>query len=142
MISPGSRIAHFLDDSTYGLAFGDIFLADRQIDIIARHRIIFLLKQQSRVQLQRMRLVVSDVNMVLVGDTFVGRPDPDSAFATVRHLLKDVDIAFCNLETVVADAKYLAPHDHDHHPRTDEWIFDSYVQDRKSTRLNSSHLGI
>ena len=51
MISPGSRIAHFLDDSTYGLAVGDIFLADRQIDIIARHRIIFLLKQQSIAQL-------------------------------------------------------------------------------------------
>jgi hypothetical protein len=42
-------------------------------------------------------------------DTFVGRPDPDSAFATAQHLLKDVDIAFCNLETVVADAKYLEP---------------------------------
>src|SRR6266545_3072117 len=70
---------------------------------------------------------MSAVNMVLVGDTFVGRPDPDSAFATAKHLLKDVDIAFCNLETVVADAKYLAPHDHDHHPRTDEWMFDSYV---------------
>jgi len=66
--------------------------------------------------------------MVLVGDTFVGRPDPDSAFATALYLLKDVDIAFCNLETVVADAKYLAPHDHDHHPRTDEWMFDSYVR--------------
>jgi len=66
--------------------------------------------------------------MVLVGDTFVGRPDPDSAFVTARHLLKDVDIAFCNLETVVADAKHLAPHDHDHHPRTDEWMFDSYVR--------------
>ena len=75
-----------------------------------------------------MRPIVSDVNMVLVGDTFVGRPDPDSAFATARHLLKDVDIAFCNLETVVADAKYLAPHDHDHHPRTDESMFDSYVR--------------
>ena len=71
---------------------------------------------------------MSDVNMVLVGDTFVGRPDPDSAFATGQHLLKDADIAFCNLETVVADAKYLAPHDHDHHPRTDEWMFDSYVR--------------
>ncbi len=71
---------------------------------------------------------MSAVNMVLVGDTFVGRPDPDSAFATAKHLLKDVDIAFCNLETVVADAKYLAPHDHDHHPRTDEWMFDSYVR--------------
>ncbi len=71
---------------------------------------------------------MSDVNMVLVGDTFVGRPDPDSAFATAQHLLKDADIAFCNLETVVADAKYLAPHDHDHHPRTDEWMFDSYVR--------------
>jgi poly-gamma-glutamate synthesis protein (capsule biosynthesis protein) len=75
-----------------------------------------------------MRLIVSNVNMVLVGDTFVGRPDPDSAFATARPLLKDADIAFCNLETVVADAKYLAPHDHDHHPRTDEWMFDSYVR--------------
>ena len=71
---------------------------------------------------------MSDVKMVLVGDTFVGRPDPDSAFATAQQLLKDVDIAFCNLETVVADAKYLAPHDHDHHPRTDEWMFDSYVR--------------
>jgi hypothetical protein len=57
---------------------------------------------------------VSDVNMVLVGDTFVGRPDPDSAFATARHLLKDVDIAFCNLETVVADVKYLDNYDHCH----------------------------
>jgi len=66
--------------------------------------------------------------MALVGDTFVGRPDPESAFATVKPLLKGVDIAFCNLETVVVDAKYLAPHDHDHHPRTDEWMFDSYVR--------------
>lgn len=66
--------------------------------------------------------------MVLVGDAFVGRPDPDSAFATARHLIKEADIAFCNLETVVADAKYLAPYDRDHHPRTDEWMFDSYVR--------------
>ena len=71
---------------------------------------------------------MSDLKMVLVGDTFVGRPDPDSAFVTAQHLLKVADIAFCNLETVVADAKYLAPHDHDHHPRTDEWMFDAYVR--------------
>lgn len=71
---------------------------------------------------------MNDVKMVLVGDTFVGRPDPDSAFATAKPLLKDADIAFCNLETVVADAKYLSPDDHDHHPRTDEWMFDSYVK--------------
>ena len=71
---------------------------------------------------------MSDVNMVLVGDAFVGRPDPDSAFASAQHLLKDADIAFCNLETVVADAKYLDPHDHDYHPRTDEWMLASYVK--------------
>jgi poly-gamma-glutamate capsule biosynthesis protein CapA/YwtB (metallophosphatase superfamily) len=71
---------------------------------------------------------VSNVNMVLVGDAFVARPEPDSAFVTARHLLKDADVAFCNLETVVADAKYLAPHDHDHHPRTDEWMFESYLR--------------
>jgi len=25
-------------------------------------------------------MIVKDVNMVLVGDTFVGRPDPDAVF--------------------------------------------------------------
>ena len=63
---------------------------------------------------------MSDVSIVMVGDTFVGRPDPDAAFDTARQLLADADVAFCNLETVVADPEYLAPDDHDPHPRTDE----------------------
>jgi poly-gamma-glutamate synthesis protein (capsule biosynthesis protein) len=71
---------------------------------------------------------MTDLNMVLVGDTFVGRPDPDSAFASAMPLLRDADIAFCNLETVVADARYCSPHDRDHRPRTDEWMFAAYLR--------------
>ena len=71
---------------------------------------------------------LSDLNMVLVGDAYVGRPDPDSAFASALHLLRDADIAFCNLETVIADAHYLSPHDRDPHPRTDEWMLDAYLR--------------
>lgn len=71
---------------------------------------------------------MSDVSIVMVGDTFVGRPDPDTAFDTARHLLADADIAFCNLETVVADPGYLAPDDHDSHPRTDEWKLAAYAR--------------
>ena len=48
---------------------------------------------------------MGDVKMVLLGDTNVARPDPDSAFAPAMNLLKDADIRFCNLETVVADAQ-------------------------------------
>ena len=50
---------------------------------------------------------MSDVKMLLLGDTNVGRPDPASAFASSLHLIREADIRFCNLETVVADAKYL-----------------------------------
>ncbi len=71
---------------------------------------------------------MSDVTMVFVGDVYVQRPDPDSAFAPALHLLKDADIAFCNLETVIADAKYLSPHDRDPRPRTDEWILPAYLR--------------
>lgn len=70
----------------------------------------------------------NDVRMVLIGDTFVQRPDPDSAFAPVLHLFKAADIVFCNLETVIADAKYLSPYDHDRRPRTDEWVFPAYLR--------------
>jgi poly-gamma-glutamate capsule biosynthesis protein CapA/YwtB (metallophosphatase superfamily) len=66
--------------------------------------------------------------MVMIGDTFVQRPDPDSAFAPVLPLVKDADIFFCNLETVIADAKYLSPYDLDRRPRTDEWIFPAYLR--------------
>ena len=70
---------------------------------------------------------MAEVKMVLVGDTnIVGRSDPDSAFASVLHLLKDADIRFCNLETVVADAKYLNPYDRSPLPRTDEGSFEAF----------------
>lgn len=71
---------------------------------------------------------MTDVNMVLVGDIYVGRPDPDAAFTSALPLLKDADIAFCNLETVIADAKYLSRHDKDPHPRTDESALDAYLR--------------
>ena len=71
---------------------------------------------------------MGDVKMVLLGDTNVARPDPDSAFAPAMNLLKDADIRFCNLETVVADAQYLHPYDRSHLPRTEEWMFESYVR--------------
>jgi len=35
---------------------------------------------------------MGDVKMVLLGDTNVARPDPDSAFAPAMNLLKDADI--------------------------------------------------
>jgi poly-gamma-glutamate synthesis protein (capsule biosynthesis protein) len=66
--------------------------------------------------------------MILVGDTNVGRPDPDSAFNPVLNWLQDADIRFCNLETVVADAKYVSQFDRSPLPRTDEWMFESYLK--------------
>ncbi|MFC1817100.1 CapA family protein, partial [Thermodesulfobacteriota bacterium] len=69
---------------------------------------------------------MTDVKMVFIGDTFVQRPDPDSAFTPNSRLFKEADIVFCNLETVVADAKYLSPHDRDRRPRTDESILPAY----------------
>lgn len=69
-----------------------------------------------------------DVKMALIGDTFVQRLDPDSAFAPALSLFKAADIVFCNLETVVADAKYLTPYDYDRRPRTDESIFPAYLR--------------
>jgi poly-gamma-glutamate capsule biosynthesis protein CapA/YwtB (metallophosphatase superfamily) len=71
---------------------------------------------------------MADITMVMVGDNYVQRKEPDTAFAPARPYLKDADIGFCNLETVIADAKYLAPHDHDKRPRTDEWIFPYYLK--------------
>jgi len=65
---------------------------------------------------------------VLLGDINVGRPDPDSAFTSAAHLFRDADIRFCNLETVVADAKYMHPYDRSHLPRTEEWMFEAYVK--------------
>ena len=45
---------------------------------------------------------MSDVKLLLVGDTNVGRPDPDSAFAPALPLLRDADIGFCNLGQLTA----------------------------------------
>jgi poly-gamma-glutamate capsule biosynthesis protein CapA/YwtB (metallophosphatase superfamily) len=72
--------------------------------------------------------VISNLQMVLVGDTYVQRSDPESAFAPVLPFTKDADIAFCNLETVIADQKYISPHDRDTRPRTDEAILPYYLK--------------
>lgn len=71
---------------------------------------------------------MADVRMIMIGDTYVGRPDPDSAFVPNMHLFEGADIFFCNLETVVADKQHLSPDDHHHGPRTDEWMFASYLK--------------
>src|ERR1044072_6444741 len=71
---------------------------------------------------------MSDLQMVLVGDTYVQRPDPASAFESVLPFTKDADIAFCNLETVIADKKYISPHDRDTRPRTDDAIQPFYLK--------------
>jgi len=64
----------------------------------------------------------------MVGDVYVQRPDPETAFAPVAPYLSGVDIGFCNLETVIADARYLAPDDHDQRPRTDESVLPVYLK--------------
>jgi poly-gamma-glutamate capsule biosynthesis protein CapA/YwtB (metallophosphatase superfamily) len=69
-----------------------------------------------------------EVTMVMVGDVYVQRPEPDTAFAPVKPFLEKADVGFCNLETVIADAKYLEPGDISHRPRTDESILPSYVK--------------
>lgn len=72
---------------------------------------------------------MADVRMVLVGDVSVTREDPDSAFGDAAQYLQDADITYCNLETVLADEKYLEPNDpHAMFPRTDEWKFESHVK--------------
>jgi poly-gamma-glutamate capsule biosynthesis protein CapA/YwtB (metallophosphatase superfamily) len=70
---------------------------------------------------------VPDLNITLVGDINVSRPDPDSAFSPALPWLSGADILFCNLETVVADARFLPPYARDWF-RTDEWMFESYVK--------------
>jgi poly-gamma-glutamate capsule biosynthesis protein CapA/YwtB (metallophosphatase superfamily) len=70
-----------------------------------------------------------DLRMVLIGDTYVQRPDPDAVFAPNLPFFDKPDIFFCNLETVVADAKYLPAYDPmARFPRTDEPVFDAYLR--------------
>ena len=69
-----------------------------------------------------------DVEIVFVGDAYVQRPDPDSAFEHVGPYLRAADIAFCNLETVVADPQYLVQEHRRKGPRTDEWMLPAYVR--------------
>jgi len=66
------------------------------------------------------------VEVALVGDVYVQRPDPDSTFDYARQYLKSADIVFGNLETVVADPEHLDGGGHG--PRTDEWMLDAYVR--------------
>jgi poly-gamma-glutamate capsule biosynthesis protein CapA/YwtB (metallophosphatase superfamily) len=65
------------------------------------------------------------VELVLVGDVYVQRPDPDSTFAYAGKYLRAADIVFGNLETVVADLEHLDGAGHG--PRTDEWMIGAYV---------------
>jgi poly-gamma-glutamate capsule biosynthesis protein CapA/YwtB (metallophosphatase superfamily) len=65
------------------------------------------------------------VELALVGDVYVQRPDPDSTFVHVGKYLRAADIAFGNLETVVADPEHLDKGGHG--PRTDEWMISAYV---------------
>src|SRR5262245_15372849 len=65
------------------------------------------------------------VELALVGDVYVNRPDPDSTFAYAAKYLRSSDIVFGNLETVVADLEHLDGRGHG--PRTDEWMIGAYV---------------
>ena len=71
---------------------------------------------------------MADVSMVFVGDTYVDRQDPDSAFKPNMRYFQGADILFCNLETVVADEKYVPADDPSDGPRTDEWMFPAYLR--------------
>jgi poly-gamma-glutamate capsule biosynthesis protein CapA/YwtB (metallophosphatase superfamily) len=66
------------------------------------------------------------IELALVGDVYVQRPDPDSTFVHVGKYLRAADIAFGNLETVVADPEHLDKGGHG--PRTDEWMISAYVK--------------
>jgi poly-gamma-glutamate capsule biosynthesis protein CapA/YwtB (metallophosphatase superfamily) len=65
------------------------------------------------------------IELVLVGDVYVQRPDPDATFVHVGSYLKAADVTFGNLETVVADPEHLDQGGHG--PRTDEWMIRAYV---------------
>jgi len=69
---------------------------------------------------------MADVRMILVGDAYVQRSDPDSAFAPNLAYFEDADIFFCNLETVVAGPEYVAAQPMRRAPRTDEWMLAAY----------------
>jgi poly-gamma-glutamate synthesis protein (capsule biosynthesis protein) len=70
----------------------------------------------------------TDIEIALVGDVYVQRPDPDSTFEYATKHLQKADIVFGNLETVVADLEHLPLDDRAHGPRTDEWMIDAYVR--------------
>ena len=70
-----------------------------------------------------------EVKVSFIGDTYVQRDDPDAVFAPNKHHFDEADVLFCNLETVVADAKYLPADDPmARFPRTDERVLDSYLK--------------
>jgi poly-gamma-glutamate capsule biosynthesis protein CapA/YwtB (metallophosphatase superfamily) len=66
------------------------------------------------------------VELVLVGDVYVQRPEPHSTFMHAAKHLRAADIAFGNLETVVANPEHLDKGGHG--PRTDEWMIEAYVK--------------
>jgi poly-gamma-glutamate synthesis protein (capsule biosynthesis protein) len=71
---------------------------------------------------------MSDLKMILVGDAYVQREDPESAFAPNKAYFSGADVFFCNLETVVADAKYVVERPMRRAPRTDEATLAYYLK--------------
>src|SRR5262249_21622314 len=71
---------------------------------------------------------MADLRMILIGDAYVQRPDPASAFAQNQAYFDGVDVFFCNLETVVADAKYVVEKPMRRAPRTDEATLAYYLK--------------
>src|SRR5579872_2915508 len=65
--------------------------------------------------------------MMMVGDVYIQRADPQSALAPIRPFLQTADIGFCNLETVVADRSCLDPDDRSYLPRTEEAVLPMLV---------------
>jgi poly-gamma-glutamate synthesis protein (capsule biosynthesis protein) len=66
--------------------------------------------------------------MSMVGDVFVSRPDPDSAFKPAADTLGGSDISFCDLETVIGDPEAGPASEHAEFPRSDEETFQAYIR--------------
>jgi poly-gamma-glutamate synthesis protein (capsule biosynthesis protein) len=72
---------------------------------------------------------MAEVKVSFIGDTYVQRSNPDEVFAPNMHHFQAADVLFANLETVVADEKYLPADDPMRRfPRTDEKTLDSYLK--------------
>ncbi len=71
---------------------------------------------------------MADLRMILIGDAYVQRQEPESAFRPNQAYFDGADVFFCNLETVVADAKYVVEKPMRRAPRTDEATLAYYLK--------------